>query len=73
MPAKNHPAYEEELERCNYTLGYVNQSLEVTLRKKGNVDSALERARKHFNSESSQDYIDIIVNSLLSGSMDAGV
>ncbi len=70
MPAKNHPAYEEELERCNYTLGYVNQSLEVTLRKKGNVDSALERARKHFNSESSQDYIDIIVNSLLSGSMD---
>jgi DNA helicase-2/ATP-dependent DNA helicase PcrA len=70
MPAINHPDYKEELERCKYTLGYVNKSLEVTLSKKGNVDSALERARKHFNSENSQDYIDIIVNSLLAGSMD---
>ena len=70
MPAINHPDYKEELERCNYTLGYVNKSLESTLQKKGNVDSTLERARKHFNAENSQDYIDIIVNTLLAGSMD---
>lgn len=70
MPAINHPDYKEELERCNYTLEYVNKSLETTLYKKGTVDSTLERARKHFNAESSQDYIDIIINSLLQGSMD---
>ena len=70
MSAINHPDYKEELERCNNTLGYVNKSLEITLSKKSNVDNSLERARKHFNAENSQDYIDIIVNSLLQGSMD---
>ncbi len=70
MPAINHPDYKEELERCKKTLGYVNKSLEVTLSKKSSVDNSLERARRHFNAENSQDYIDIIVNSLLQGSMD---
>jgi len=70
MSAMEHPDYQEELQRCNYTLGYVEKSLETTLVKKGHVDSDLERVRKHFNAENSQDYIDIIVNSLLQGSMD---
>ncbi len=70
MPAIDHPDYSQELERCNYTLGYVNKSLESTLSKKSHVDGSLERSRKHFNAESSQDYIDIIVNTLLQGSMD---
>lgn len=70
MPVVNHPDYREEAERCKYTLMYVDKSLESTLIKKGRVDSDLERVRKHFNAENSQDYIDIIVNTLLQGSMD---
>ncbi len=70
MPAKNHPDYREELDRCRYTLGYVDKSLEIFAVKKGRVDSDLEKVRKHFNAENSQDYIDIIVNNLLQGHMD---
>ena len=70
MPANSHPNYREELDRCRYTLGYVDKSLETTLVKKGRVDSDLEKVRKHFNAENSQDYIDIIVNNLLQGNMD---
>lgn len=70
MPATKHPDYKEELARCNYTLGYVEKSLESTLKKKGRVDSDLDKARRHFNAENSQDYIDIIVNNLLQGNMD---
>jgi DNA helicase II / ATP-dependent DNA helicase PcrA len=70
MPAINHPAYAEELERCKNTLRDVDKSLETTLAKKGHVDSNLESVRKHFNAENSQDYIDIIVNNLLQGNMD---
>ncbi len=70
MPAKNHPNYREELDRCRYTLGYVDKSLEAFAVKKGRVDNDLEKVRKHFNAENSQDYIDIIVNNLLQGHMD---
>lgn len=70
MPAINHPDYKEEHERCKYTLGYVEKSLESTLNKKGKIDNDLEKVRKHFNAENSQDYIDIIVNNLLQGNMD---
>ncbi len=70
MPAIKHPDYNEELARCNYTLGYVEKSLESTLKKKSRVDSDLDKARRHFNAENSQDYIDIIVNNLLQGNMD---
>lgn len=34
MPAVDHPDYKEELDRCNYTLQYVEKSLESTLSKK---------------------------------------
>jgi len=70
MPEISHPDYIEELDRCKSTLGYVDKSLEITLVKKGRIDSDLEKVRKHFNAENSQDYIDIIVNSLLQGNMD---
>lgn len=70
MPAINHPSYAEELEHCRYTLGYVEKSLETITARKERVDSNLDRVRRHFNAENSQDYIDIIVNSTLQGSMD---
>lgn len=70
MPAQNHPAYAEELERCNSTLEYVENALVSTAAKKTRVDVNLERARKHSNSDSSQGYIDLIINSTLKGSID---
>lgn len=70
MPAVNHPDYREELDRCNYTLKYVEKCLESTLAKKSRVDSELEWTMKHFSSDNSQHYIDIMVNSLLSETMD---
>lgn len=73
MPAMNHPAYPEELEHCKYTLGYVEKSLEATVAKKARIDADLDRVKRHFNAENSQDYIDIIVNSTLQGSMELKV
>ena len=70
MPAVNHPDYREELERCRYTLKYVEKSLESTISRKSRIDKDLEKVRKHFNAENSQDYIDITVNTLLQGNMD---
>ena len=65
MPAIKHVAYKEELERCNYTLGYVERVLNETISKKEKMDKNVESTKKHYNSESSQDYIDLIINTSL--------
>lgn len=70
MPAANHPAYKEELERCTYTLGYVEKSLESTIGKKQRVDHDLDWVKRHFNGENSQNYIDMIINTQLQGSFE---
>lgn len=70
MPAQNHPQYTEELEHCKSTLKCVEESLEITIGKKDRLDKDVERRLKHFSSESSQDYIDLIVNTLIQGSLD---
>ena len=68
MPADKHPQYQEELERCRYTLEHVDECLKVTAEKKERLDKEVERIKKHFNPHSSQDYLDLTVNSLLQGS-----
>lgn len=70
MPINMHPAFNEEQERCQYTLGYVEKTLNATIEKKEKLDGDLERISKHFNSDNSQDYIDMIVKSALKGSTD---
>lgn len=70
MPAQNHPQYQEELEHCNYTLKCVHESLESTVGKKERLDKDVERGLKHFSSDNSQDYIDLVVNTLIQGSLD---
>ncbi len=69
MPAANHPAYQEELERCRYTLDYVGKTLEATLKKKEKLDQEVDRIKKHLNADSSLNYVDLMVNTLLQGSM----
>jgi DNA helicase-2/ATP-dependent DNA helicase PcrA len=65
MPAKNHPAYKEELERLNYTLSYVEKNLEVMTDRKNILDEDMETGKKHFSSDNSQQYIDLMIGSML--------
>ncbi|MDF2989144.1 MAG: helicase, superfamily, partial [Eubacterium sp.] len=65
MSAANHPAYKEELERCRYTLDYVEKSLERALEKRAKIGSELENVKKHMSGDSSADYTSIMVNTLI--------
>lgn len=65
MAAEKHPSYKEELERCNYTLGYVKKSLESTVKKKERLDNDIDSVQKHFTSENSQSYIDLMINTTI--------
>ncbi len=69
MPAANHPAYKEELGRCRYTLDYVAKTLEAALMNKEQLDSKVEGMKKHYNSDNSQNYIDLMINSMMQSSM----
>ncbi len=70
MSAENHPAYAEELDRCRYTLEYVERSLQATAKNKERLDRDIERTKKHYNSDSSQDYIDLMINTMLQDNAD---
>lgn len=69
MPAANHPAYAEELERCRDTLGYVERSLKKALQKKEKIGKELDNVRKHSSSDSSADYVSNMVNSMIHDSL----
>ncbi len=65
MSAANHPAYKEELERCRYTLDYVEKSLKKALEKREKIGNELESVQKHMSGDSSADYTSIMVNTML--------
>ncbi len=65
MSAANHPAYKQELERCRYTLDYVEKSLERALEKRKKVSNDLESVHRHMSGDSSADYTSIMVNTML--------
>lgn len=65
MSAANHPAYREELERCRYTLDYVEKSLERALEKRAKIGNELEYVQRHMSGDSSADYTSVIVNTML--------
>ncbi len=69
MSAANHPAYKEELERCRYTLDYVDKSLERALEKRSKIGNELESVKKHLSGDSSADYTSILVNTMLHDSL----
>lgn len=64
MPAQDHPHYQEEIERLDYTLGYVEKSLNQTLERKTNVDKDVARSRMGFSEDNSQAYIELMINSM---------
>ncbi len=65
MSAANHPAYKEELERCRYTLDYVEKSLKRALEKREKIGNELENVKKHMSGDSSADYTSVMVNTML--------
>ncbi len=65
MSAEKHPQYKEEKLRLQETLGYVEKSIAVMVEKKGRLESEIERGKKHGNGDSSQQYIELMINSML--------
>lgn len=65
MPAKNHPAYKEELKRLEYTLDYVEENLKTMTVRKSTLDKDIDQGKRHYNSESSQAYIDLMIGTML--------
>lgn len=65
MPAVNHPDYREEIERLKYTLKYVEKSIDFSSREKQKIDDAVTSGKRHFNSNDSQNYIGLMVNTML--------
>ncbi len=70
MPAEDHKAYREEKDHLNYTLDYVEKTLESATGKKSHVDKEVNRFRRIVNSEGSQEYIDLLVNAALQGGLE---
>lgn len=65
MPAKNHSAYKEELKRLEYTLDYVEENLSAMTERKADLDKDIEQGKKHYSSDNSQMYIDLMIGSML--------
>ncbi|KPU44749.1 helicase IV [Oxobacter pfennigii] len=65
MSAKNHPDFMEEKEHLDYTLGYVKENLESSIKEKQRIDQEVSSAKRHFDSSESQSYIGLMVNTML--------
>jgi DNA helicase-2/ATP-dependent DNA helicase PcrA len=62
MPEKKHPAWPEELARLDYTLDYVQKSLEETERRESFLAEEVRKSGRHVSSESSQEFINQLIN-----------
>lgn len=65
-----HSAYEEELKRLEDTLVYVNKSLDDMTSRNETLTQKVEYTKKHYNSESSQDYVELMVNTMMQSSVE---
>ncbi len=70
MPAEEHRAYHQEKDHLNYTLEYIEKTLESATGKKSHVDKEVNRFRRIVNSEGSQEFIDLMVNAALQGGLE---
>lgn len=73
MPAKEHPAYLEELQYLEYTLGYIEKALRSALHRLGKVGKDVMRLGRTYQSDNSQDYIDLMVNTKIMAGLDLKV
>lgn len=70
MPAEKHPDYQWEFERLEYTLGYVDKSLNNILFEKEKLDDEVSKSLRHFDSSSSESYIGLMIGTMFQGSME---
>ncbi len=68
MPADQHPSYRAELEHLNYTLDYVEKSLETTGIKQSKAAKEVSRLSRPI-ADNSQEFIDLMVNSKIMGGL----
>lgn len=64
MPLKEHPDYNEEVQRLEYTLDYVEKSLENAIHEKDRLDVEVSKSKKGLSDDSSQGYIDLMINTM---------
>ncbi|QCX33341.1 DNA helicase [Caloramator sp. E03] len=64
MSSKDHPDYNEELNRLEFTLGYVEKSLENAIKEKDRLDVEVSKSKKGLHGDSSQGYIDLMINTM---------
>lgn len=69
MSLVNHPAYVEEIKWLEYTLAYLKDYNEQLILKKNLVDGTVDSGNKHYNSENSQNYIDLMISSRLQATL----
>ncbi len=63
MPAKKHPEYEKEMERLEYTVEYINKTLDATEEYRRLYKDNIKDAMINLDSlDSSQSYISILIN-----------
>lgn len=65
MTIKNHPEYSYEKTRLSETLNYLSSYYKDQLTEKLRLDKAVDFDSRHFNSDSSQQYIDLMINTRL--------
>lgn len=73
MPLKDNPDYENEEGRLKYTIEYLYSYYNRIASKKKRLDNELESNTKHYNSDNSQQYIDLIIGTTLKSGVDKKV
>lgn len=69
MSISNHPDYSEELQRLNFTLDYLKKYHSYILKEKERIDREVDYNTKHFSSDNSQQYIDLMINTTFQSSI----
>jgi DNA helicase II / ATP-dependent DNA helicase PcrA len=69
MPAKKHPAFEEEVNRLTYTVDYLKTYKDKIVNEKGKIDKAVDYSVSHFNSDNAEQFNELLINSSLQESL----
>jgi DNA helicase-2/ATP-dependent DNA helicase PcrA len=69
MSALNHPEYEKELQRLQYTIEYVRNYNNRIQQEKERIDKEVDYGVKHYNSDNAEQFNDLIINTTLQDNM----
>lgn len=69
MSAINHPDYETEVSRLNYTIGYLSNYNQHIINEKSRIDKDVDYGLKHYNSDNAEQFNDLVINKVLQDSL----